>query len=58
MPSYPRLEIRSDGTWIEDDNIKFEINPYDPYALEEALRIKDADEAEVVAMMGAKPSCS
>ncbi len=43
-----RLDIRSDGTWIQDDNIKFEINSYDTYALEEALQIKDAGEAEVV----------
>jgi electron transfer flavoprotein beta subunit len=43
-----RLEVRSDGQWIQDDNIKFEINAYDTYALEEALRIKDAGEAEVV----------
>jgi len=43
-----RLDIRSDGTWIQEENIKFEINSYDTYALEEALRIKDAGEAEVV----------
>jgi electron transfer flavoprotein beta subunit len=43
-----RLDIRSDETWIQDDNIKFEINQYDTYALEAALRIKDAGEAEVV----------
>lgn len=43
-----RLEIDADGTWIQEDNIKFEINSYDTYALEEALRIKDAGEAEVV----------
>ncbi len=43
-----RLELRSDGTWIQDENIKFEINHYDTYALEEALRIKDAGEGEVV----------
>ena len=43
-----RLDVSSDGTWIQEDNIKFEINSYDTYALEEALRIKDADEAEVV----------
>ncbi len=43
-----RLDIRSDGSWIQDDSIKFEINEYDTYALEEALRIKDAGEAEVV----------
>ena len=43
-----RLDIASDGTWIKEDSIKFEINSYDTYALEEALRIKDAGEAEVV----------
>jgi electron transfer flavoprotein beta subunit len=43
-----RLEIASDGKWIQEENIKFELNSYDTYALEEALRIKDAGEAEVV----------
>jgi electron transfer flavoprotein beta subunit len=43
-----RLDIRSDGAWIQEEGIKFEINAYDTYALEEALRIKDAAEAEVV----------
>jgi len=43
-----RLDIASDGTWIKEEGIKFEINSYDTYALEEALRIKDAGEAEVV----------
>jgi electron transfer flavoprotein beta subunit len=43
-----RLDIDGAGTWIKEDGIKFEINSYDTYALEEALRIKDAGEAEVV----------
>ena len=43
-----RLDINADGTWIQEDNIKFEINSYDTYALEAALQIKDADEAEVL----------
>ncbi len=43
-----RLDVRSDGRWIQDENIKFEINDYDSYALEEALRLKDKGEAEVV----------
>jgi electron transfer flavoprotein beta subunit len=43
-----RLDIDGGGTWIKEDNIKFEINTYDTYALEEALRTKDAGEAEVV----------
>ena len=43
-----RLDVRDDGTWIKEESIKFEINSYDNYALEEALRVKDAAEAEVV----------
>ena len=43
-----RLDIKSDGSWIQEESIKFEINSYDTYALEEALRIKDEKEAEVV----------
>ncbi len=45
-----RLEPRGDGVWIQEDNLKFEINDYDTYALEAALRIKDAGQAEVVAV--------
>ena len=46
-----RLDIRADGAWIQEDNIKFEINSYDTYALEEALRAKDDDDStEVVAV--------
>jgi electron transfer flavoprotein beta subunit len=43
-----RLDVRPDGSWIQEDNIKFEINSYDTYALEEALRVKDKGETEVV----------
>jgi len=43
-----RLDVRGDGAWIQEDNVKFEINPYDQNALEAALQIKDAGGAEVV----------
>ncbi len=43
-----RLDVNADGTWIKEDSIKFEINSYDTYAVEEALRLKDAGDAEVV----------
>ncbi len=42
-----RLDIDPSGTWIQEGNIKFEINSYDTYALEEALRFKDEGEADV-----------
>jgi electron transfer flavoprotein beta subunit len=45
-----RLDIDAEGTWIKEDGIKFEVNSYDLYALEEALRIKDAGEADVLAV--------
>jgi electron transfer flavoprotein beta subunit len=43
-----RLDVRGDGTWIQEENIKFEINPYDQNALEAALQLKDAGGGEVV----------
>jgi len=43
-----RLDVRPDGSWIQEDNLKFETNSYDSYALEEALQAKDATECEVV----------
>ena len=43
-----RLDVAPDGTWIQHYNLKFENYSYDQYALEEALRIKDASQAEVV----------
>jgi electron transfer flavoprotein beta subunit len=43
-----RLDVDASGTWIQEGNIKFEINSYDTYALEEALQIKDNGGAEVV----------
>jgi electron transfer flavoprotein beta subunit len=45
-----RLDVRPDGSWIQEDNLKFEINSYDTYALEEALQAKDAGECEVLAV--------
>ena len=50
-----RLELAGDGSWIQDANIKFEINDYDNYALEEALRVKDKDAASEVVVLSIGP---
>ena len=50
-----RLELAADGSWIQDANIKFEINDYDNYALEEALRVKDKDAASEVLVLSIGP---
>ena len=45
------FRINSAGTWADESNLTYGLNDYDRYALEEALRLKDAGKAtEVVAL--------
>ena len=45
------FRINSAGTWVDESNLTYGLNDYDRYALEEALRLKDAGKAtEVVAL--------
>jgi electron transfer flavoprotein beta subunit len=48
-----RIRVRSDGSGIETDGVKMSINPFDEIALEEALRIKEAGNAEEVIVVSA-----
>jgi electron transfer flavoprotein beta subunit len=40
--------VNDAGTWIRDDDATFEMNEPDAYALEEALRLKEKHQGEVV----------
>jgi len=51
-----RLDINGAGTWIAEDNIKFEINQYDQHALEAALALKDKDAGTEVVVVSIGPS--
>ena len=42
------FRIHADRTWVETENLSYQINDYDRYALEEALRLKDASGGEAV----------
>jgi electron transfer flavoprotein beta subunit len=42
------LRVNEGGTWIRDADASFELNEPDAYALEEALRLKEAHGGEVV----------
>ena len=44
------IHIDSRGTWIEEDDLSFEINEPDAYALEEALLLKEKHGGEVVVL--------
>ncbi len=43
-----KIKIRADGKGVEEGEIKWVINPYDEYAVEEALRLKEKAGGEVV----------
>lgn len=43
-----RIRVKADHSGVETDNVKMAINPFDEIALEEALRLKEADKAEEV----------
>lgn len=42
------LEVRDDGRWIDDDDLDFEVNEPDAYALEAGLKLKEAHSGEVI----------
>ena len=41
------LRVNAAGTWIDEDNLGFEINEPDAYALEEALQLREKHGGEV-----------
>jgi electron transfer flavoprotein beta subunit len=43
-----RIRVKSDGSGVDTDGVKMSINPFDEIALEEALRIREAGQAEEV----------
>ena len=44
----PNFESTATGKWIDEDDLSFEINEPDAYALEEALQLKEKHGGEVV----------
>jgi len=45
-----QLRVESDGRWIQEADLSFEINEPDAYALEEALQLKEKHGGEVIAL--------
>jgi len=48
--SEARIVLATDGRSIDPAEVEMVLNPYDEYALEEALRIKEAKGGEVIAV--------
>jgi electron transfer flavoprotein beta subunit len=49
------FRINGAGTWVDESNLTFGLNEYDRYALEEALKLKDAGSATEVVALTAGP---
>jgi electron transfer flavoprotein beta subunit len=48
-----RIRVLSDGSGVDTEGVKMSVNPFDEIALEEALRIKEAGNAEEVIVVSA-----
>ena len=46
--SETKVVIKEGENWIDDTGVNYVINPYDEYALEEAIRIKEKQGGEVI----------
>lgn len=46
-----RIKIRADGIGIDPTGVNFVLNPYDEYAVEEAIRIKEKDPSTNVTVL-------
>src|ERR1700681_3606543 len=53
-----QLRIQPSGRWIEEQDLSFEINEPDAYALEEALQLKEKHGGEVIALCAGPPRAS
>jgi electron transfer flavoprotein beta subunit len=59
VPDYEaKIKIKSDGSGIETEGIKWIVNPFDEIAVEEALRLKESGKAEEIVVVGIGPTDS
>jgi electron transfer flavoprotein beta subunit len=54
---YAKVSVLPDGSGLDTASIKFEVNPFDEIAVEEAVRISEQREAEIVVVSIGKPEC-
>ncbi len=53
-----KIKIKADGSGLENDQMKYVVNPFDEIAVEEALRLRDAHEGEVVVLSLGVSNCA
>ncbi|ORU90709.1 MAG: EtfB protein [Cycloclasticus sp. symbiont of Poecilosclerida sp. M] len=53
-----RIQVKADGSGVTTDGVKMSMNPFDEIAVEEALRIKEAGNAEEVIVVTIGPKAA
>ena len=53
-----KVRVKPDGSGVDLSNIKMSMNPFDEIALEEAIRIKEAEKAEEIIAVSIGPAQS
>lgn len=48
---YVKIRVKADGSGVEDNNVKMAMNPFCEIAIEEAIRLKEADIASEVVVV-------
>jgi electron transfer flavoprotein beta subunit len=56
MDRNPEVYVRADGSGVDLSNVKMTMNPFDEISVEEAIRLKEADEAEEVLVVSIGPA--
>ncbi len=51
-----KIKVNSDGSWIDTTGIKWIMSPYDEFAVEEALRLKEKNAGSTVTVLSAGPA--
>jgi electron transfer flavoprotein beta subunit len=51
-----KVRVRQDKTWVETENVKHSMNPFDEIALEEAIRLKEKKVVEKITVVSCGPS--
>ncbi|MDP7040761.1 MAG: electron transfer flavoprotein subunit beta/FixA family protein [Myxococcota bacterium] len=53
-----KIKIKADGSGLESEQMKYVVNPFDEIAVEEALRLRDTHEGEVVILSLGVADCA
>ncbi|MGR4000302.1 MAG: electron transfer flavoprotein subunit beta/FixA family protein, partial [Alphaproteobacteria bacterium] len=58
IDAYVKVRVRADGTGVETDNVKMSMNPFCEIAVEEAVKLKEANIASELIAVSCGPQAN